>query len=61
MSNVSRQFRFYVRDHDRPEWKSFGYPARENAERDVLIAQAQHHANGAPVPRLYVEESVGGR
>lgn len=59
MSNASRQFKFHIRDYDRPDWKSFGYPARENAERDAMIAQAYHHANKGAVPRLYVEEARG--
>lgn len=45
---------FIIKDANKPSWQSFTYPARCNAERDILVAQAYAHANGLPIPPLYI-------
>ena len=47
---------FVIRDRMKPGWKSYVYPARANAERDMGLHQAQDHANKTKTADLYIEE-----
>jgi hypothetical protein len=53
---VGIQKGFVIKDRLKPGWKSFVYPARVNAERDMGLHQAQDHANGTKTADLYIEE-----
>lgn len=47
---------FRIKDHSKPEWASFTYPTRAQAERDMFMAFMYHAQNGSPRPALYVQE-----
>lgn len=47
---------FRIKDYSKPEWQSYAYPAKVNAERDIAKALLYYMERNLPTPPLYIVE-----